>query len=333
MHIDYNRDDLLPKIQVWVYLGAAGLVALSLYDQFQRGFYPLVLSNALAIPAFLFAATYIHINQHLARYQYVNYGLVIFLSALGLWQLSSYPKLMTYYLYVMPLFSFFALPIRSALLGNSLILCALCLILWSTQDLVLAIRTSLHYLLLCIAAWSFASLIVMKHESLRRLTLTDHFSGAYNQRHFSDILGREIERSHSSGKPVSLVALLIDDYSLLQDMYGNQVTNEVLPKMVDSIQALIRTEDEIFRLEPDLFVLLLPNCSDEHANVLMERIHTGLKEQEWPTINQLALVMEAMAIRVGENEQEAQSRLIARLKKEQLTRLQMTSFSPLMTID
>ena len=58
MTIDLSQEELLPRLQVVVYLLAACAVALTLYDQYRQGLYPLVLSNAIAIPAFLFSAIF-----------------------------------------------------------------------------------------------------------------------------------------------------------------------------------------------------------------------------------------------------------------------------------
>lgn len=327
MRADFQYDDLFPKLQVFVYSCATVAIVALLYDQYQQGLYSLVLSNALAIPAFLFSAIFIYVNRHQHQAIRINYLLITLLAGLALYQLPHYPLIMVHYIYAFPLFCFFALPLLAATLINILLGSLVFAILWWQQDLLSALRVGANYSLLLGSAWSFAYLTLLKGWSLKRLALTDHYSGAYNYRHFMYAFQREIARSHSAGKPVSLIAFLIDDYAMLIDIYGQQVLSGLLPSFVDTTQQLIRTEDEIYRLGPDLFVLLLPNCAEEHAHVLMERIKKGISEQNWAPINELSLSSAALGVQVGEDSKEAEKRLKTKLKKQRLTVLQMSAFS------
>lgn len=327
MRADFQRDELFPKLQVVVYSLATIAIAFLLYDQYQQGLYSLVLTNALAIPAFLFSAIFIYVNRHQYLYIRINYILICLLSVLALYQMPYYPNIVVHFIYALPLFSFFALPLYPATFINLILGFGMVSVLWWQQDFETALRTGTNYGLLLGSAWSFAYLTLLKGWSLKRLALTDHFSGAYNYRHFVYAFQREIARSHSAGKEVSLIALLIDDYAMLIDIYGQQVVSEILPNLVDTAQQLIRLEDEIFRLGPDLFVLLLPNCAEENAHVLKERIKKGIAEQNWQPINELSLSTDALGVRIGESGQEAEKRLKAKLKKQRISLLQMTAFN------
>lgn len=326
MRADFQRDELFPKLQVIAYSLAAVAIALLLYDQYRQGLYALVLTSAIAVPAFLFSAIFIYINRHQYMHNRINYILIVLLAVLALYQLPSHAEVVVHYIYALPLLCFFALPLYAATFLNLLVGLAMAAIVWWQQDFWAALRIGTNYGLLLGSAWSFAYLTLLKGWSLKRLALTDYYSGAYNYRHFVYAFQREIARSHSAGKEVSLIALCIDDYPMLMDIYGAEVVGETLPVFVDTTQQLIRLEDEIFRLGSDLFVLLLPNCAEEHAQVLMERIKKGLSEQSWGAINELSLSTSALGVRVGESGQEAEKRLKAQLKKQRLSALQMTAF-------
>lgn len=327
MRVDLQHDELFLKLQVLVYSSATVAVAALLYDQYQQGLYSLVLSNSLAIPAFLFSAIFIYVNRHQQHVVRINYALIFLLVGLALYQLPHYPQIMVHYIYAFPLFCFFALPLVPATLISLSLGGLMFAALWWQQDLLSALRVGANYGLLLGSAWSFAYLTLLKGWSLKRLALTDHYSGAYNYRHFTYAFQREIARSQSAGKAVSLIAFLIDDYAMLIDIYGHKVLSSLLPSFVDTTQQLIRTEDEIYRLGPDLFVLLLPNCAEEHAHMLMERIKQGIAEQNWEPINELSLSAAALGVRIGEDSKEAEKRLKLKLKKQRLTVLQMSAFS------
>lgn len=160
-----------------------------------------------------------------------------------------------------------------------------------------------------------------------RLALTDTESGAYNYRHFYHALDKEILRTQSVQQSVSLIGMTIDDYALLLDIHGSDVVTALLPEFVDKTQQLVRTEDELFRLREDLFVLMLPNCDKDNAAALMERIKQGLQEQNWHPLTELSLTTVSVGAYVGESSQEVERRLLSRLKKKRLTSLQMSAFS------
>ena len=90
---------------------------------------------------------------------------------------------------------------------------------------------------------------------------------------------------------------------------------------------IIRAGDEVFRLEEDLFILLLPHCPNDGAIVLMERIKRNLQQQPWEPIPELNLSTSAATWSTGETSQELQKRLLQSLTKQQKTTLQLAAFS------
>ena len=164
---------------------------------------------------------------------------------------------MTHYLYALPLFSYFALPLTAATIVNIVTALLMVVLLWVDFGFARALRTGVNYSLLLGSAWCFAYLMLLKIWSLKRLALTDQTSGAYNRRHFFNTLEREIARSEHSRQSVSLIGLAIDDYRQLIDIHGNRVMSQFLPRFTANTQQMIRAGDEVFRLGDDLFVLIL----------------------------------------------------------------------------
>ncbi len=327
MRVDHQHDNLLPKLLVFIYMLAGAAMLFLLYDQFRQGLYALVLANAIVIPALLFSAIFIYINRDQRNYYSINYVLTAILITIALYQLPQYPYQTIHFIYAIPLFCFFALPFYPATIINLLIGVAVVLILLLEQTFIQVLRVATNYGLLLGSAWCFAYLTRLKSWSLRRLALTDSHSGAYNYRHFYHALDKEIMRSQSVQQGVSLIGLMIDDYALLLDIHGAEVVTGLLPEFVDKTQQLVRTEDEIFRLNEDLFVLILPNCDEDNAAALMERIKQGLQEQNWNPVNELSLTTVSVGVYVGESSQEVERRLLSRLKKQRLTSLQMSAFN------
>lgn len=321
------QQPLTLRIQMILYLLACGAICVLLFDQYRQGLYNLVLSNATGIPAFLGSALYLFINRDQNPPNIVHHLLILVLASLALYQIPHYPRIITHYLYALPLFSFFVLPLLNATLVNLLILSMAVLILAYHFEWQLALRTGINYGLLFGSAWCFAYLTEVKKSSLKRLALTDQVSGAYNKRHFFHTLEREISRSESTHDPISLIALSIDEYHQVMDIHGRRSINTFLEKFTEQARSTIRGGDEVFRLEEDTFILLLPHCPNDGAIVLMERIKRKLQQLDWAPIAELALSTSTVTWSTGETAQELQKRLMQSLSKQQQTTLQIAAFS------
>lgn len=326
MLLDIPQEQLQPRLQMIVYTLAALAVTLLMYDQYRQGLYPLVLSNAIAIPAFLFSAIFIYINRDRQTYAWINYPLILLLVSLALYQLPSYPQQMIHYLYAVPLFSYFCLPIAQATVFNLLVAVCVIAIVWSESNTAYGLRTGTNYLLLLGSAWCFAYLTQLKSESLKRLALTDPESGAYNSRHFVNALEREIARSETTRQQVSLIGLVMEDYRQLIDIHGKRAIQQLLPDFVRRAQEQIRAADEVFRLGDDKFVLILPHCPEDGAIILMERIKRNMQAQTWKPVAEMTLGTAAVTWQAGLDSRELEKRLDMRLKKQKRASLQLAAF-------
>lgn len=321
------QQQLTLRIQIILYIMAAAAICVLMVDQYRQGLYGLVLSNAIGVPAFLFSATYLYINRDQSPSPWVHHILIILLAGLALYQLASYPVLMTHFLYALPLFSYFCLPIINATLLNLMVVVLATAILWAEQGWQIGLRSGVNYCLLLGSAWCFAYLTQIKQLSLRRLALTDQISGAYNKRHFYHTLEREISRSENSQDPISLIALSVDEFHQMMDIHGRRTVNRLAAQFTERSRSIIRAGDEIFRLDEDSFILLLPHCPNDGAIVLMERIKRNLQQNSWTPIAELALSTSTVTWNTGETAQEMQKRLLQSLTKQQKTTLQLAAFS------
>ncbi|MEH6449954.1 MAG: diguanylate cyclase [Oleispira sp.] len=322
-----QQQQLTLRIQIILYTLAAFAICILMVDQYRQGLYSLVLSNAIGVPAFLFSAIYLYINRDHSPSLWVHHVLIILLATLALYQFMDYPALMTHYLYALPLFSFFCLPILNATIINITIAAITSLMMWNAQGWEEGLRSGTNYCLFLGSAWCYAYLTQIKQNSLRRLALTDQVSSAYNKRHFYHTLDREISRSENSNDPISLIALTVDDYHQMMDIHGRRSINTFLALFTERSRNIIRAGDEVFRLEEDLFILLLPHCPNDGAIVLMERIKRNLQQQSWDPIPELNLSTSAATWSTGETSKELQKRLLQSLTKQQKTTLQLAAFS------
>jgi diguanylate cyclase (GGDEF)-like protein len=270
---------------------------------------------------------YIYINRDRDAFLWVNYPLVAALAGLALFQLPAYPDLMIHYMFAIPMFTYFCLPMNHATVYNLVFAVAMAGVLWVSEDVNTMLRYTTNFTLLVLSTWCYAYLTLLKGASLQRLALTDQVSGAYNREHFYHLLERELARGQATRQSVSMIGIVLDDYRQLIDLHGNRAVVQFLPRFVKRLRQLIRGEDDIFRLQDDLIVLVLPNCGEEGAIVLQERIKRKIQEQSWRPFAEVSVNVSAVTRNHDEDGEAFEKRLLARLNKQQRTSRQLAAFS------
>lgn len=105
-------------------------------------------------------------------------------------------------------------------------------------------------------------------------SITDGLTDVYNRKKIFEILQAQ--------KEVCFVALVdIDNFKSINDTYGYLFGDEVIKKVVQTIKAEIRKEDEIGRYGGEEFLLILRNIDLDEAISLFERIRKNVEELQW----------------------------------------------------
>lgn len=94
---------------------------------------------------------------------------------------------------------------------------------------------------------------------------TDALTSAYNRRYFED----KIKENCPVG---GIVTIDLDDFKLYNDIYGHDVGDIVLKKVVETIQSCIRRNDYLVRYGGDEFVLILPYIAEKDLDRKMKII-------------------------------------------------------------
>lgn len=110
------------------------------------------------------------------------------------------------------------------------------------------------------------------HADVQRLAITDSLTDFYNRRGFNEIGGREVERAHRFGRPLSIIMVDIDNFKVINDTYGHSVGDQVLRMLAARVRASIRDVDVLGRYGGDEFIILLPETDALTAVSIAERI-------------------------------------------------------------
>jgi diguanylate cyclase len=112
----------------------------------------------------------------------------------------------------------------------------------------------------------------LRADEAELLARTDSLTGLANHRAFTSRLEEELARSGRHDTPVSIVAMDIDSFKVINDTYGHESGNDVLVALADVLRKAARAEDTPARLGGDEFAVLLPETIEEGAHLTAARI-------------------------------------------------------------
>lgn len=123
---------------------------------------------------------------------------------------------------------------------------------------------------------------------------TDFVTGAVNARFFNELLQMEIDRIRRYPHPITVVYIDIDNFKLVNDLYGHQIGDEVLRDIVNELKSQLRKTDIVARVGGDEFVLMLPSTRQEEAEVVLAKVRPNLQEamkrRNWPVTFSMGVV-------------------------------------------
>ena len=105
-------------------------------------------------------------------------------------------------------------------------------------------------------------------EDLRHASLTDPLTGLGNR--------RNLETHLPTGR-YSLVSLDLDHFKMVNDTFGHAAGDSVLSQVSSVISAAVRTEDAVYRLGGEEFLVVLPDSDDDRARHVAERIRVAVE--------------------------------------------------------
>ncbi len=111
-------------------------------------------------------------------------------------------------------------------------------------------------------------------------SIRDSLTGAYNHRHFQEVLQRELGRAERLGRPLTVLMLDIDDFKSINDRFGHPVGDAILQGIVAEIRNEVRGDmDLLARYGGDEFAVVLPETPAAEALIVAERVRRRIDER------------------------------------------------------
>lgn len=119
---------------------------------------------------------------------------------------------------------------------------------------------------------------VRVHEEAQRLSLTDPLTGLWNYRYLTESVRREVERANRFGRMLTVVALDLDHFKEVNDVYGHAAGDTVLAEFARRIRVGLREVDLAFRQGGEEFVVLLPETDAYGGAIVAERLGAAVRD-------------------------------------------------------
>ncbi len=143
----------------------------------------------------------------------------------------------------------------------------------------------------------------------------DALTGLLNRRVFLPRVQQEHQRSLRSKKPYAVAMLDLDHFKNVNNSHGHAGGDRVLSAFAAVVQENCRIIDTVARVGGEEFAVLLPECSAEQAEPILERIRSRLADLTVPIDGQGVTVTVSIGVAVGGSGPEAASEVLARADK------------------
>lgn len=147
------------------------------------------------------------------------------------------------------------------------------------------LNTLLRTLFYVIVVYLVAELQKSRREE-QLAARTDFITGAVNARYFNELLQMEISRIRRYPHPITLVYIDVDNFKIVNDLFGHKIGDEVLRCIASELKSQLRSTDTVARLGGDEFVMLLPSTRQSEARLVVSKVYTNLiermRQRNWP---------------------------------------------------
>lgn len=120
---------------------------------------------------------------------------------------------------------------------------------------------------------------VRTHEEAQRLSMTDPLTGLWNYRYLKDAVRREVERANRFHHTLTVLALDLDRFKEVNDVYGHPAGDAVLAEFARRIRSQIREVDLPFRQGGEEFVVLLPETDARGGVTVAQRLGAAVRDR------------------------------------------------------
>ncbi len=149
----------------------------------------------------------------------------------------------------------------------------------------------------------------MRRDNANLLTLvtTDPLTHVENRRSFQDVLAHEFKMARRYNQPISLLALDVDHFKLVNDCHGHPSGDYVLKEFAVIMKQAVRDSDVVARTGGEEFCVVLPKAGPDQAARFAERIREEVAKRKFIAYGQQIHVTTSVGLATYPNDAEITS--------------------------
>ncbi len=158
-----------------------------------------------------------------------------------------------------------------------------------------------------IRRWRFTERLRSNVQQSLEMAVTDPLTGLYNRRYMSVHVGAMVDAAANRGKTISVLALDVDHFKVVNDTHGHDAGDEVLKELARRIKANIRNIDLACRTGGEEFVIALPETDLQVAYKVAERLRRAVGGKPFNAGEKANSLQITVSIGLAELESNAES--------------------------
>ncbi len=128
----------------------------------------------------------------------------------------------------------------------------------------------------------------------------DALTTLYNRATFTETLHEEIARVSRTGGELSLLLIDIDDFKVINDVYGHLAGDAVLSSLGQLLRSLLRSEDMAARYGGEEFAVLASYTSAQQAVIIAEKARKHVAAHNFGALPTVTISIGCATYRLGE---------------------------------
>lgn len=115
-------------------------------------------------------------------------------------------------------------------------------------------------------------------QQANRLAMIDPLTRLWNRLGMESLMNKEWAEARRYKRPISIVMCDIDHFKKINDTYGHDIGDDVIRNAAKKLLENLRTEDHVCRVGGEEFLLILPNCLQNDAFDMLERMRASIEK-------------------------------------------------------
>jgi diguanylate cyclase (GGDEF)-like protein/PAS domain S-box-containing protein len=114
-------------------------------------------------------------------------------------------------------------------------------------------------------------------DEIQRSSEYDLLTGLANRGSFAAALDAALTANREFKSEGNLLVLDIDQFRIINDAGGHDAGDAYLRRFAQRLREILRTQDQLGRLDSDLFAILLQDCNEQAAVIVAEKLRSEIE--------------------------------------------------------